>query len=307
MSRATANSLLLLTALIWGSAFVAQSTAMDKMGPVLFTGLRFLLGALAVLPFALNEGRGRLLPPRAAPQAGAGGDWPRPLAFLCLVFLVGQITQQLGIMDTSVTNAGFLTALYVILVPVFGILLFRQWPHHIVWPAALVAVAGTWLLGGGLDGLRAGDLWVMASAICWALQVVYVGRVVAQTGRPFFVVFAQSVAGGAAALAAALLIEPVSGAAILAAAPELFVAGILSGGLAFSLQAIAQRHTQAADAAVVFSAEAVFAAGAAALLLGERLAPAGWLGCALILSAVLAVQLVPLMAERRRQAARPAG
>ena len=307
MSRSAANCLLLLTAFIWGCAFVAQATAMEKMGPVLFTGLRFLIAAAVVLPFAIREGGGRLLPK----AAGAGAPerrrpaWLGPMAMLSAVFLLAQLTQQIGIMTTSVTNAGFLTALYVILVPIFGIALFRQWPHRVVWPAALVALGGTWLLSGGLGELRAGDLWVMLSAMFWALQVVMVGRIVSATGRPFFAVFAQSLAGGIAATLLALAVEPASLAGIVSAWPELAVAGALSGGLAFSLQAIAQRHTGAADAAVVFSSEAVFAAFAAALLLGERLSLTGWLGCGLILAAVLAVQLLPVLTIRGRRG-RPA-
>lgn len=305
MSRSSANCLLLLTAMIWGCAFVAQATAMAKMGPILFTGLRFLIAAAVVLPFAIREGGGRLLP-ESAPAKAEGTAWPLPTALLSLVFLCGQITQQFGVMGTSVTNAGFLTALYVILVPIFGILLFRSWPHRIVWPCALTAVGGTWLLGGGLDGLRMGDLLVMVSAVFWALQVVILGSVVRQTGRPLFAVFAQSLTGGLVAFAVALALEPVSLEAVLSAAPELAVAGALSGGLAFSMQAIGQRYTGASDAAVIFSSEAIFAALAAAVLLGERLAPAGWVGCALILAGVIAVQLVPLIRRRNEQAVQPA-
>ncbi|MDQ3557693.1 MAG: DMT family transporter, partial [Pseudomonadota bacterium] len=165
MSRLTANLILLLTAVIWGSAFVAQATAMAKMGPVLFTGLRFLLAALVVLPFALREGDGRLFVIRRDSSPGGGGQsWVGPVSALSAVFLAAQLLQQLGIMTTTVTNAGFLTAFYVILVPILGIALYRQWPHAVVWPAALIALGGTWLLGGGPEGLRGGDLLVMASA-----------------------------------------------------------------------------------------------------------------------------------------------
>ncbi len=302
MSRLAANLILLLTAVIWGSAFVAQATAMAKMGPVLFTGLRFLLAALVVLPFALREGDGRLFVIRRDSSPGGGGQsWVGPVSALSAVFLAAQLLQQLGIMTTTVTNAGFLTALYVILVPILGIALYRQWPHAVIWPAALIALGGTWLLGGGLDGLRGGDLLVMASAVFWALQVVLVGRAVQTIGRPFFLVFAQSLAGGLVAIVLALAIEPISAESLLRAWPELVYAGAISGGLAFSLQAIAQRHASAADAAVVFSAEAVFAALAAAIVLGERLSLQGWFGCGLILLAVLAVQIVPHIAGTTRK------
>lgn len=303
MSRLAANSILLLTALLWGCAFVAQSTAMAKLGPIAFTALRFLIAAATVLPFAILEGRGGLLPrpdPGSRPRHAA---WIAPAIWLAIVFLLGQLTQQFGMLATTVTNAGFLTALYVILVPIFGIVLFRQWPHAVVWPAALVALGGTWLLGGGFDGLRSGDFLVMASAVFWALQVVLIGRVIDLTGRPLFAVFAQSAIGGAAALLLAVTLEPISLSAATAAIPELFVTGVLSGGLAFSLQAIGQRYTSAADAAVVFSAEAVFAALAAAVMLGERLSLMGVVGCALILGAILAVQLVPLLSRRGSRSA----
>jgi drug/metabolite transporter (DMT)-like permease len=302
MSRSAANSILLLTALIWGCGFVAQATAMEKMGPVLFTALRFLVAAVAVLPFAWLEGGGRLLPARA-PASAADTPWLKPVALLSGIFLMGQLTQQIGMLTTTVTNTGFLTALYVILVPIFGIVLFRQWPSPIVWPAALVALTGTWLLGGGVEGVSRGDLLVMASAVFWGLHVVLIGRAVHQTGRPLFLVCAQSFAAGLLTLGLAFAVEPVRAAAIWRAVPELFVAGALSGGLAFSLQAIGQRYTKAADAAVIFSAEAVFAAIAAAIMLGERLTPTGWLGSALILSAVLAVQLVPLLVSGARRTA----
>jgi drug/metabolite transporter (DMT)-like permease len=314
MSRSAANSILLLTALIWGFGFVAQATALEKMGPVLFTALRFFVAGLVVLPFAIWEGGGKLLPRLDRRGSGApfgrkhgstewgGGHWAAPVALLSGIFLLGQVTQQVGMLTTSVTNTGFLTALYVILVPIFGIGLFRQWPNPVVWPAAGVALGGTWLLGGGLDGLRAGDYWVMASAIFWALHVVLIGRVATRTGRPLFLVAAQSFVAGSVALIMALALEPVELAAIWNTVPELIVAGALSGGLGFSMQAIGQRYTKAADAAVIFSAEAVFAAAAAALLLGERLEPSGWLGCALILTAVVTVQIVPLVLGRQRRA-----
>jgi drug/metabolite transporter (DMT)-like permease len=177
--------------------------------------------------------------------------------------------------------------------------LFGEWPHRIVWPAALVALAGTWLLGGGLDGLRPGDLLVILSAVFWALQVVILDQVIHRTGRPLFAVFAQSLIGGLAAMLLALALEPVRWAAIAAAAPELLFAGALSGGLAFSLQAIGQRYTGGADAAVVFSSESVFAAIAAAIVLRERLSAEGVLGCCLILAAVISVQVVPLLVRKR--------
>lgn len=136
MNRASANLLLLITGAIWGGGFIAQATAMDSIGPVLFTGIRFLAAALAVLPFAIIEAR------RAgAPLLPDGGQWAR-FALLGTLLFSSLAAQQIGLLTTSVTNSGFLTGLYVVLTPVIGVALWRFWPHPVVWPAALMALAG---------------------------------------------------------------------------------------------------------------------------------------------------------------------
>lgn len=306
MSRLAANSLLLLAALIWGGGFIAQATAMAKTGPLAFIGARFLVAAIALLPFALRErtGAGSLALSRgktAGIAGGSAGDGPAGiLALVALAFLAAQTVQQFGIVHTSVTNVGFLTTLYVVMVPVLAIALYGEWPHLAVWPAAALAMIGAWLLTGGIESIRAGDLLAVVCAFFWALHVVFVGRAVAVTGRPVGVVFVQCLATGLAAGVAALVLEPVAIGALTAAWPEILFAGAVSGGLAFALQAIGQRHTRAADAAIILSAEAPFAALFAALLLGERMDPAGWGGVVAIFAAVLAVQLAPIRGSRRR-------
>ena len=144
LTRARSNLLLLLVALIWGSAFVAQSLAMRNIGTLIFTGLRFGLGALIVAPFAWREWR-MLRARRRQPR-------PRDIAHIAglgtLLFL-GAAMQQVGMLTTTVTNAGFLTALYIPLVPVLGWLASRHLPHWTTWLAAGGCVAGSWLLTGG--------------------------------------------------------------------------------------------------------------------------------------------------------------
>ncbi|MGQ7792611.1 DMT family transporter [Faunimonas sp. B44] len=295
MTRLAANSLLLLAALIWGGGFIAQATAMQKIGPLAFIGARFLVAALVLLPFALAERK-----TAGAASGSAGGGAVRILALVALAFLAAQTVQQFGIVHTSVTNVGFLTTLYVVMVPVLAIALYGEWPHLAVWPAAALAMVGTWLLTGGIDGIRVGDLLAVVCAFFWALHVVFVGRAVAVTGRPVSVVFVQCLATGLAAGVAAYALEAVEIAALAAAWPEILFAGAVSGGLAFALQAIGQRRTRAADAAIILSAEAPFAALFAAVLLGERVDPAGWGGVVAIFAAVLAVQLAPVRGSRRR-------
>jgi drug/metabolite transporter (DMT)-like permease len=128
MSRVQANFVLLLVGAMWGMGFVAQSTAMETIGPFFFVGLRFGVAGVSMLPFAWREARRR--GQRLSPK-----DW-RAFAFIGALLFGGMAAQQTGLMTTTVTNSGFLTGLYVIMVPLFAVILFRQWPHPVIWPAA---------------------------------------------------------------------------------------------------------------------------------------------------------------------------
>lgn len=290
MSRAQANLLLTAIALIWGSAFVAQRWGMAHVGPMTFTGVRFLIGALVVAPLMAREWRTR---DAAAPRLNAA-DAAR-VAALGTLLMLGAAMQQVGIMDTSVTHAGFLTALYVPLVPLLGWLLWRHWPHWAVWPSALSCLLGAYLLSGAHElSLGRGDLWVIGSSLPWALHVLLVGRVADRLNAPFLVAGGQFLVCGALALAWALLAEPIRLQALQAATGALLYTGVLSVGVAFTAQVVAQRHAHAADAAIVLSSETVFAALFGYWLLDERLGLSGLAGCALILISTLAVQLLPL-------------
>lgn len=290
LSRPQANFILLFVALIWGSAFVAQSLGMKQIGPFAFTGTRFLLGALIVLPLAIREyrrlaQRGQSFTPR---------EWRGCLGLGVLLFF-GAAFQQIGIISTTVTNAGFFTALYVPLVPLLGWLIFRHLPHWSAWPANVACLVGTWMLGGGdISALNKGDFWILASTIFWAAHVLFVGRVAAEKGAPITVAITQFIVCGVLSLLWAAIAEPVSLAQLQAASLSIIYAGILSVGVAFTLQVVAQRHTHAADAAIILSAETLFAAIAGALFLHETLNPLQLGGCLLILAGILAVQLVPL-------------
>jgi len=292
MTRPQANILLLLAGAIWGMGFVAQSTAMEAIGPFLFIGLRFAIAGIFMLPFALREGMRAEspLPP---------SDW-RAFALIGVILFLGMAAQQLGLLTTTVTNSGFLTGLYVVMVPFLGVLVFRQWPNAIVWPAALTALSGIWLLSGGsATTLKAGDWLTILCALCWAFQVFFIARAAAQTGRPITLAVTQFAVTAVISLLIALAVEPIEFPAIRAALPEILYAGIFSGGIAFTLQVVGQRYTTAPQAAIFLSTEAVFAALFGAIFLGERLPPAGLAGCALIFSAILMVELVPALRARR--------
>lgn len=300
MNRVQANLLLTAVALIWGSAFVAQSRGMADVGPLLFTGVRFLVGALVVLPLAVLEWR-RL---RRDGRPLVRRDGVHILG-LGLLMTLGAVMQQVGIQFTSVTNAGFLTALYVPLVPVLGWLLLGHVAHWAAWPAALGCLAGAFLLSGAHElRIGLGDLWVAGSAIPWAVHVLMVGRWADRMAAPFLVACGQFAVCGLLSLLAASLAEPVRWASLQAAAWPIAYTGVLSVGVAFTAQVVAQRYAQAADAAIILSAETLFAAAFGALLLGERLTPAGLLGCSLMLACILLVQLLPLVGTLRARRAR---
>ena len=292
MSRIQANLLLLVTGAIWGLGFVSQSVAMDKIGPFLFVGLRFAIAFVTVLPLALRETRG-------AEARIAAADW-RGFLLIGVFLFAGAATQQVGIMTTSVTNSGFLTGLYVVMVPFLGILLFRQRPHLVVWPAALSALAGIFLLSGGrIEALHPGDWLTILCALFWALQILFVTRVVGESGKPITLAATQFAVCAVLGIAVALIAEPVDWRAVYDAAPELLFSGIVSSGIAFTLQIVGQRHTTAPQAAIFLSSEALFAALFGAIVLGDRLPPSGLIGCLLIFAAMLAVELVPMLMPHR--------
>jgi drug/metabolite transporter (DMT)-like permease len=296
MSRFQSNLLLIFVALIWGSAFVAQSRGMADVGPMLFTGIRFLVGSAVVAPLAAAEWR--RLGREGRPLTRLDG-WH--ILALGVLMTLGAAMQQVGIQYTSVTNAGFLTALYVPLVPVLAWLLLRHVAHWSVWPAAAGCVVGAFLLSGAHElKLALGDLWVIGSAIPWALHVLMVGRWADRMGAPFLVASGQFLVCGLAALASALVVEPISWAGIQAAGGPILYTGVLSVGVAFTAQVVAQRYAHAADAAIILSAETIFAAGFGYLLMGERLNTAGLTGCGLMLACILLVQLAPLVARFRQ-------
>lgn len=292
VTRIQANLVLLLAGAMWGMGFVAQSTAMSAMGPFLFIGLRFAVATLAILPFAIHESR-------RAEKRLIFANW---LSFLWIgLLLFGAVgLQQVGLLSTTVTNSGFLTGLYVVMVPFLAVLLFRTWPHPVVWPAAITALAGIWFLSGGeTTALTTGDwLTILAAAFC-ALQLIFIGRSASPTGRPVTLAVTQFAVCAVIGLAIAFAIEPVDWSAVQRAWPEIIYAGVFSGGIAFTLQVVGQRYTSAPQAAIFLSSEALFAALFGAWFLGERLPAAGLLGCALIFAAIIAVELLPAIFSRK--------
>ncbi|RDE08776.1 DMT family transporter [Pelagibacterium lacus] len=291
MSRTAALACLFVATAIWGFAFIAQKSAMDAMGPLTFTGARFLLGGLLILPLALREHARR-------PNPVTGRQWGLIL-FLSLNFFLGAVLQQYGVLFTTVTNSGFLTGLYVMFVPVILLLVFRQPPHRVVWFGVPMALIGLFLLNGArLDGLNTGDMLVIASAVFWAMHVLLIGYLARETGRPIMVSSMSFLFAGMVGSIGALGFETPSLDQLGAGWIEILYAGVLSTAVGFTLQAIGQQHVPPANAAIILSAESLFAALGGAVILGERLQVMGYFGIVLIFAAILAVELLPALARR---------
>ncbi|SIQ25939.1 Threonine/homoserine efflux transporter RhtA [Rhizobium sp. RU20A] len=296
MTRLQANLLLLVTGAIWGAGFVAQSTAMQAIGPLWFIGLRFAIASLVALPLALVEARRTTRPLARANLPG--------FAAVGLSLFGGAVTQQIGIQTTTVTNSGFLTGLYIIFVPILSVLLFRRMPHWVVWPAAAMSLFGIFLLGGGkLTALSSGDYLTIVCAVFWALQIIFIGIVGPKADRPMALSLTQFLICAIGGIALGMAYEPISLEALQRAVPEILFAGLFSSGIAFICQIVAQRHTTAAQAAIFLSSEALFAALFGVLLLGETIPPIGYAGCAILFLAMLSVEIVPELGKKDRSAA----
>ncbi|MEW5734738.1 MAG: DMT family transporter [Thermodesulfobacteriota bacterium] len=285
---AKANLLLLLAALVWGATFVAQRQAMEHMGPLFLSGLRFALGALALLPLVVMSRR-----------AGTGGlvrvnrVWTLAAGTIlagCFMAL-GINLQQVGLVYTTAGKAGFITGLYVVIVPFLSIVRGR-FPGGGVLLGAFLAVSGLYLLSmSGSFTLARGDGWVLACAFAWALQVQFLGWI-APRMDPFLLAFGQAAVCAAVSLALAAVSEPVTLAGILASWKALAFGSIASVAVGFTCQVLGQRHSPPAHAALIMQLEAVFAGLSGWLVLHETMGVRGIVGCLLMLAGMLASQFL---------------
>jgi len=310
MSRWQANLCLLVAAAIWGSTFVVQHVAMDSIGPMAFTALRFALGALVVSPFAFRDWKRMRQDVDLGTRPKLGkGEWTG-LLLIGLCLFAGSYIQQYGIITTSVTNAGFLTAFYVLLVPLLGVILFRRRAHWSVWPAGIACVIGTAIISGAYKQLlgtgesfvlNMGDFWVLVSTVFWALHVLLIGVYGQRVGAPALLAFIQFLTVTVIGVAFMLVTEDISLAIISDSIWMLLYAGCISVGVGFTCQVFGQKYTGPADAAIILSMESVFALLAGVLFLGERLGMIDLFGCSLILVAVFLVELTPMLTRGWRK------
>lgn len=285
-----ADLLMLITAMIWGSGFVAQTSGMDHIGPYLYTGLRFALGSLCLLPLLLR--RSDAVKPEPLMTRGL----LLGVIVMGLALCTGINLQQVGLLFTSVTNAGFITGLYVIVVPLLGLLLGHKTGTG-TWLGAGLAVVGMFLLSVGDNfHVASGDWLQLIGAFVWGGHVILVG-VFASRHDAIRLAFLQFLTCSVISLILALIFEDIQLPSIIAAGPALLYGGVVAVGIGYTLQVVAQKDAIASHAAIILSLEAVFAAIAGALLLGESLHLKGYLGCALMLAGMLLAQLWPKKPE----------
>jgi drug/metabolite transporter (DMT)-like permease len=293
------NTLLLTAAIIWGFAFVAQRVGMDYVGPFTFNGVRFALGTLSILPLLFIS--------RAEPALTAHFQKrPRPKMVVLggtltgVLLFMGASFQQIGLVYTTAGKAGFITGLYVVIVPILA-LFWKRSTHSGTWLGAMLAAVGMYLLCVTEQfTLSYGDFLVFISAFFWAGQVIVIGWLSPKI-QPIKLAFFQFLACSILSLLAAGIIEEIAWSRILQAGVPILYGGILSGGVAFTLQVVAQRHTHPAHASILMSLEAVFAAIGGWLLLGETLSLRGFFGCGLMLAGMLLSQLWGVMITRSKK------
>jgi drug/metabolite transporter (DMT)-like permease len=297
-----ADWLLLLTAIIWGCAFVAQRSGMRYMGPFTFNGLRFLLGGCALIPLIIHRNH-RYGRQSAGPLFFSTAFIKKGL-LIGVVLFCGASLQQIGMVYTTAGKGGFITGLYVILVPIIGLFLGQRldWSS---WAGAILATCGMYLLSmTDTLSISPGDLWVLSSAFFWAGHVLILGWLSPQMDA-VKLACAQFLVCGALSLAAAAICEPISISGISKGVLPILYGGLMSVGIAYTLQVVAQRHAPPAHAAIILSLETVFAAVAGWIFLDEQLALRGMIGGGLMLAGMLLVQLWPSTASQEPPAMTP--
>ncbi len=301
MRTLKSDALLMLTATIWGFAFVAQRVGMEYLGPFTFNGVRFALGSLSLVPLMLLKRKNpsaitALLPPADRQTVAWGG------ALAGLALFMGASLQQVGLVHTTAGNAGFITGLYVVIVPLLG-LFWRQRPDLGTWIGAVLAAAGLYLLSvTAAFEIAFGDLLVLVGAFFWAAHVLIIGWLSPRIESIQLACIQFAICSLLSLITAAAL-ETMTLQGLMGAALPILYGGLLSVGVAYTLQVVAQRDARPAHAAIILSLESVFAALGGWLLLGELLSARALVGCSLMLAGMLLSQLQAFVFRRKRAGA----
>ena len=277
------NLLLLVTAAIWGLAFVAQRVGMDYIGPFTFNAVRFLLGSISLIPVIrifYTDKNDRKIDRTVLKYGIIAGS----------VLFAGSSLQQIGLIYTTAAKAGFITSLYIILVPIISIFIGQKTSKNI-WIGAVIAVIGLYLLSVKEDlSIGFGDLLQLIGAFFWATHIILIGEFSSKV-NPLRLSQIQFATCSLFAFISALIFENIEVTSIIKAYAPILYGGLLSVGVAYTLQVVAQKNAKAGPAAIAMSMEAVFAVIGGVLFLNESLDIRGYIGCGLMLIGMIVSQL----------------
>ena len=290
MSKSISLICALITTFIWGTAFIAQDTGMDNIGPLTFNAARFFVGFVTVLPIALLVERGKIIENINLDKK----LFFKYLFLMSLSLFFGTYLQQTSLLYTNIANAAFFTVFYVPLVPIILFIIYKIKVHWSIWPSILLCIIGVYFLSDFSNSeILIGDSLVILCSVFWALHIIFAGKFMENFDIPIFFAALQAILVGMYSLLFALLFEEINLTNILLENYSIIYAGFLSGGIAFTLQMYAQKNIEEAPAAIIYSLEGVFAALAGWIILDQMLDFSNILGCFIILIAVILSQITP--------------
>ena len=280
----------LITTFIWGTAFIAQDTGMDNIGPLTFNSSRFFVGFLTILPFAILLEKDKI----KKEIKNNSKLFIKYLIFMGVSLFLGTFLQQAALQYTNIANAAFFTVFYVPFVPVILFIIYKEKVHWSIWPSIALCIVGVYLLTDFSDAeIMLGDALVILCSIFWALHIIFAGKFMQIFNIPVFYATLQAAFVFSLSIFFAFIFEEVILSKILLELSSILYAGVLSGGIAFTLQMYAQKNIEEAPAAIIYSLEGVFAAIAGWIILDQFLKFNNIIGCFLILFAVILSQILP--------------
>ena len=295
------NLMLLLTALIWGTAFVAQSAGMDHVQPFTYNGIRTLIGGLVLIPVILLFDRLKPAESRPSTEEQRVINKNSLLGGVCcgVVLCVASCFQQFGVSMTTAGKAGFITALYIVIVPLMGVFIKKKIPK-IIWLCVAIAVAGFYLLcvKEGFS-IGTGDLLVLCCAFFFSIHIMVIDHFTAGKVDGVRMSCVQFLVAGIMAIVLMFLFEEPTLASVWNARVSILYAGVMSCGVAYTLQILGQKDTDPTTATLLMSLESVFAALSGWVLLHESLSLKEIFGCALVFVAVILAQ-IPLPVKTKK-------
>ena len=280
----------LITTFIWGTAFIAQDTGMDNIGPLTFNSSRFFVGFLTILPFAILIEKNKI-----KKEINSNTKlFIKYLIYMGVSLFLGTFLQQAALQFTNIANAAFFTVFYVPFVPIILFLIYKEKVHWSIWPSIALCIVGVYLLTDFSDTeIMLGDALVILCSIFWALHIIFAGKFMQKFNIPIFYAALQAAFVFSLSIFFAFIFEEVILSNILLELSSILYAGALSGGIAFTLQMYAQKNIEEAPAAIIYSLEGVFAAIAGWIILDQFLKFNNIIGCLLILLAVILSQILP--------------